>query len=107
MAVLAVLAVGLVVTLDVAHRVDDREAVVRGHVVDRGPGTASVPVEEIARSRQARGEVGTLAGVAAPVAAYAIAKAVVPFGEARRVLAELVTTRPDIPGFGDQLDLRQ
>ena len=53
------------------------------------------------------GEVGALALVAAPEAAHAVAEAVVPFGEARRMIAELVAAGPEVPRLGDQLDARQ
>ena len=107
MAVVVVLAVGLVVALGVAHGVAQREAVVAGDVVDRGPGPAAAVLEEVGRAREPRGEVRALAFVAAPEAAHAVAEAVVPFGEARRVLAELVAARAEIPRLGDQLDPRQ
>src|SRR6185312_8130782 len=106
-AVLVVLAVGLVVALGVAHRVAQGEAVVARHVVDRGPGPSPAMLEDVARAREPRGELRALALVAAPEATHAVAEAVVPFGEARGVFAELVAARPGIPWLGDQLDPRQ
>ncbi len=39
-------------------------------------------IEQVARSGEPRGELRTLTGIAAPEAAGAVAKAVVPLGEA-------------------------
>ena len=66
-----------------------------------------MPIEQIGRAGEARREVGPLSSIAAPVAAHAVAIAVVPFGEARRMVAELIAARSDIPRLGDQLDLLQ
>src|SRR5262249_9481348 len=106
-AVAIVLAVRLIVSLDVAHDVGEREAVMRGGVVDRGPGTPRAPVEQIARARDARRHVAALARIAAPEPADAVAEAVVPLGKAGRMMAELIAARPDVPRLGDQLDARQ
>ena len=60
-------------------------------------GTARVAVEKIARAGEPRGEFRTFAGIAAPEAAGAVAEAIVPFGEARRMVAELVAARARCP----------
>ncbi len=65
------------------------------------------PVEDVAGARQACGEVGALTGIAAPVAPHPVAEAVVPFGEAGRMVAELVAAGTDVPRLGDQLYLLQ
>ena len=66
-----------------------------------------MPVEKIARAGETSGKFRTLAGVAAPEAAGAVAEAIVPLGEARRVVAELIAARTYVPRFGDELDARQ
>ena len=57
-AVPVVLAVGLVVLLVVADQIVQGEAVMGGDEVDAGVGPAAVALIEIARSRQAVGELG-------------------------------------------------
>ena len=64
-------------------------------------------IEKIARTGETSGKFGTLAGVAAPEAARAVAKAVVPLGEAGRVVAKLIPAWSYVPWFGDELDARQ
>ena len=64
-------------------------------------------VEKIARAGEAGGKFRTLASIAAPEPTRAVAEAIVPFSKAGRMVAELVPARPDIPGFGDQLDAGQ
>lgn len=103
-AVAVVFAVGFVVPVGVADHVAQREAVVRGGIVDRGPRPPVAPPEQIAAAREPRGQLRALPGVAAPEAPDAVAEAVVPFGEAGRMVAELVAVGPDIPRLGDRLD---
>ncbi len=103
-AVAVVFAVGFVVPVGVADHVPQREAVVRGGVVDRGPRPPVAASEQIAAARQPRGQLRALAGIAAPEAPDAVAEAVVPFGEAGRMVAELVAVGADIPRLGDHLD---
>ena len=107
LAVFVVFAISLVVPLGEADDVGKGEAVVRGGVVDRGPGTAGMTVEKIARAGETSGKLRTLAGIAAPEPAGAVAKAIVPLGEAGRVVAELVAARTDVPRLGNELDARQ
>ena len=107
LAVLVVFAVCLVVALREADDIGEREAVVRGGIIDRGPGPARLPVEQIARAGKPRGEFGTFAGVAAPEAPRAVAKAIVPFGKARRMMAKLIAAGAEVPGLGNQFDARQ
>src|SRR5258708_18376396 len=59
-------------------------------------------VELVARTGQAFGEIGDLALIALPVAAHGIAKAIVPFGPARRKAAHLVAAGTTIPRLGNQ-----
>src|ERR1700731_4715049 len=106
-AVLVALAVGLVVPFDIAHRVGQGISVVRRGVVDGGPRAPRPPVEKIARSGKSRREVLTLAGVAPPEAPQPVAESIVPFGETRWVLTELIAARTDVPGLRNQLDARE
>ncbi|MNM73230.1 hypothetical protein D3C81_849500 [compost metagenome] len=106
-AVAVVLAVGLVVLAVVADQVGQREAVVRGDEVDAGPRAPVAPVEQVGRGRQPRGQFAALAGIAAPEAAHRVAELVVPFGKARRMVAELVPAGAQVPRFRDQLDAAQ
>src|SRR5690606_22389259 len=46
-------------------------------------------------------------GIALPEAARIVAETAVPFGEAGRMVADLVAAGTDVPRFRDQLDLRQ
>jgi hypothetical protein len=105
-AVAAVLAVGLVVLLVVGDEVAQREAVVRGDEVDRGERPAAVGLVEVARSGEARGELGD-ARIAAPEVAHRVAVLAVPLRPQHREVADLVAAGPDVPGLGDQLDLRE
>ena len=67
-------------------------------------GRRRVTVEQVGRAGEPRGELRALAGIAAPEAPRAVAKAIVPFGEARRMVAELIAAGPEVPRLGDQLD---
>ncbi|MET3823440.1 hypothetical protein ABID76_006166 [Burkholderia ambifaria] len=104
-AVAVVLAVGLVVLVRIRHQIGEREAVVRGDEIDRRPGSAPLMVEQVGRAREPRGELRALARIAAPEAPHRVAKAVVPFGEAGRMTAQLIAAGAEIPRFGDQLAL--
>ena len=107
LAVSVIFAISLVVPLGEADDVGKGEAVMRGGVIDRGPGPRRVAVEQIARAGETSGKFRTFAGIAAPEPAGAVAKAIVPLGEARRVVAELIAARTDIPRLGNELDARQ
>ena len=105
-AVAVALEVGLVVLLVVGDEVGQREAVVRGDEVDRGGRVAAVGLVEIARAREARGERGH-ARLAAPDVAHRVAVEAVPLRPEHREVADLIAARAEIPGLGDQLDLRE
>ena len=62
---------------------------------------------EVAAAGEAVAELGQLAGVAAPEAADGVAVLAVPLGPADREVADLVAALADVPGLGDQLDLRE
>ncbi len=93
--------------LGVADQVVDREPVVGGYEVDRRPGTAALLLEQVAGARDAGGQFGDLSGVAAPEPPYGISVTVVPFGPARREASQAIAAVPQIPGLGNQLDLRK
>ena len=96
-------AVRLVVPLDIAHGVREREAIMGGDEIDRCPWTPAVAGEDVGRTRKPCGNRRPMPAIAAPEATHAVTKSIVPFGEARRMVAELIASRTDIPGFGDQL----
>src|SRR3984957_14279151 len=100
-------AVGLIVAICVAHNVGERKAVMRGGIVDRSPGSARAAIEQIARAGKACGEFAAHPVVTAPMSPDPIAETVVPFGKARRVVAELIAARSDVPGLGDQFRARE
>ena len=106
-AVAVVLQVGLVVLAVVADQVLQREAVVAGDEVDAGVRLAPAGLVQVARAGEAAGELADHAAVALPVGAHGVAVAVVPLGPAERELAHLVAALAQVPGLGDQLDLRE
>src|SRR5690606_29631182 len=102
-AVVVVFPISLVVPLVETHRIFKREAIVGCQKVDRGPGRPAVAVEDLAGPGKTRRQIAAHAGIAAPEAAHAVAVAVVPFRKARRMVSELIASRPDVPGFRDEL----
>src|SRR5690606_23326582 len=106
MAVGIAVAIGLVVLFVVADDVVAGEAIMRSEVVDGCPGPPEPPVKEIGRAGHARGQLRPHAGLPPPETPHRIAKAIIPFGEARGMIAQLVTVRTDIPGFRNQLEPR-
>src|SRR4028119_1510264 len=81
-AVLVVLAVGLVVALVVADQVLQRETVVRADVVDRRVGLPARRLEHLSRSGHDPRQRRQLVWVAAPETAPDIAEPARPFGPA-------------------------
>ena len=100
------LAVRLVVLLVVGDEIPEREPVVRGDEVDRRERRAAVVLVEVARPGRARREVGD-AGAPAPEVPHRVAVEAVPLRPEHREVADLVAARADVPGLGDQLDLRE
>src|SRR5262249_58261114 len=98
-----VFAVGFVVLALVAHEVAQREAVVAGDEVDAGVRTASGGTVEVAAPGQPVGQVGHLAGVAAPEAPHPVPILAVPLRPAHRKVPHLVAAGTQVPGLGDQL----
>ena len=104
LAVVVVLAVGLVVLLVVGHQVAQREAVVGGDEVDAGDRTAAGVLVEVGGPGEAGGELAERR-LAAPEVADGVAVVAVPLGPLRREAADLVAAGADVPRLGDQLDL--
>ncbi len=102
-AVAVVLAVGLVVLLVVGNQVLQREAVVRGDEVDAGMRPPARPSVQVLRAGEALRQVAHHAIVALPVAAHAVAEAVVPLGPAVGEVADAVAAVAEVPGLRDQL----
>src|SRR6476469_10063084 len=92
-----------VVLVVVRNKVVEVETIMGGDEIHARPGPAPALVEEVARTRNARGKIGQFSFIPLPEGAYRIAKLVVPFGPSRRELTDLVSARADIPGLGDQL----
>src|SRR5579862_5795055 len=64
-------------------------------------------IEHVGRALQTRSERTAQPAIAAPEAADFGAIFVVPLGHPGRMVAELVATRTDVPGLGNQFDARQ
>ncbi len=106
LAVVAVLAVGLVVLVVVRHEVVQREAVVGGDEVDRRRRAAGVCLVQVGAAGEAVAELGEGGRFAPPEVADRVAVAPVPLRPLRREVADLVAALADVPRLGDQLDLR-
>ena len=103
-AVVVVLAVGLVVLLVVGDEVTQREAVVGRDEVHGRAGAAPVPLVEVGRAGQAGGELAEGAGLAAPEVAYRVPVHAVPLGPEAGEVAHLVAAPAHVPRLGDELD---
>ena len=103
-AVAIVLAVGLVVLALVRDEIAKREAIMGDDEID-ALGWRRGAREYVARTCHASGDLAAQPGVAAPEAARGVAETVVPFGECGAKLAEAITARADVPGFGDEARL--
>ena len=77
-----------------------------GDEVDRGERLAPVGLVEVAGAREARRELGD-ARLPAPEVAHDVAVDAVPLAPQDREVADLVAAGADVPGLGDELDLRQ
>ena len=104
--VAVVLLVRLVVLLVVGDEVGEREAVVGGDEVDRRERVAPVGLVQVAGAGKARREVAD-AGLPAPEVAHDVAVDAVPLRPLHGEVADLVAAGPDVPGLGDELDLRE
>ena len=104
LAVLAVLAVGVVVLVVVGDQVAQREAVVGGDEVDARDRAASRGLVEVGGAGQPAGELAERR-LTAPEVAHGVAELAVPLGPLRREAADLVAAGADVPRLGDQLHL--
>jgi hypothetical protein len=105
-AVAVFFAVFLVVLLVVAHEIFEAEAVVARNEVDAGIRPAPAVLVKVAAAGDAGGKLRRRGVLALPKPAHRVAVAPVPFGPAHREVPDLVTAGADVPGFGDQLHLR-
>jgi hypothetical protein len=105
LAVVVVLAVGVVVLVVVGHQIAQRELVVGGDEVDRRHRAPRGVLVEVGRPGEPGGELVEGGRFAAPEVARGVAVLAVPLRPLRREIAHLVAAGPDIPRFGDQLDL--
>ena len=103
-AVLVVLPVGFVVPLVVADRIRQGETVVTGDEIDAGPRFAPVLFEQVGGAQQAPSEIRQDPLVSPPEAPDRIPKVIVPLRPAHREISQLIAARPNVPGFGNQLD---
>ncbi len=107
LAVLVVLAVGVVVLDVVADEVGHREAVVRGHEVDARVRPPAALLVQVAAARQPRRQLRHAPIVSPPEAADGVAVLAVPLRPLGGEVADLVAALAEVPGLGDELDLRQ
>ena len=104
-AVAIVFAVGEILPMPVRHQIGQRHAVVRGDEIDARRRVATAVAKQIARAGKPRGQRAGSVRIAAPETTLIVAKAIVPFGPARRESADEMPLA--VPGLGDQLALRQ
>src|SRR3982074_1262000 len=107
MSVPIVFAVRLIVLLVIGNEVVKRESIMRGDEVYGGPRLSAAFVKQVRGCGKARRQVSQLALITLPERAHRIAKAVIPFGPARRKMAHLIASGAAVPWFRDQLDLTQ
>ena len=68
--ILVVFAIRLIVLVVVGDEIVEGEAVMRGNEIDAGPGFSAPPVEVIAGTGDALGEIGELTLFAFPISAH-------------------------------------
>lgn len=90
-----------------AHHIPQRKAVVGGDQVNRGVWRPVIMLVEIAGGGKAADELAVAYVAVQPVTTRGVAKLIVPFGKRRRKTTNLIAIRADIPGFSNQLDLRE
>src|SRR6478736_5774259 len=91
-AIAVVFAIRQIVLAVIAYEVGERKSIVIGKIGGAGHATTKL-TDDVAFAR--------------PVAPKGATKMVVPFRPARREFSDLVSSRPDVPRFGDQLDRGQ
>src|SRR5262249_44414611 len=99
-------AVGLVVLVAVRDEIAQREAVVRGHEIDRGVRAAAAATIQVAGAGEPVSHRAGLTLVALPVSAHGVPVHAVPFGPQHGKVADLVASLTQIPWLGDELDAR-
>src|ERR1041385_4014450 len=106
LAVLTVLAVGLVVFIVVTDEIVERKSIVRREKIDAGEGRTSTGLIKIGAAGESKTHFTDLAFIAAPETARRIAVFAVPFTPQHRKISELITALGHVPRFGDQFHLR-
>ena len=101
------LAIGLVVLGVVADEIAEAEAVVAGDEVDAGRGAASIVLVQVGAAGEPGCQLGDGSAVPFPVAADTVAVASIPLGPDDGEPPHVVAPFAHVPGFGDQLDLRE
>src|SRR6476620_498093 len=102
-----VLAVRQIVLAVIAHEVGERKSIVNGDMIDARARAAAIVIEKIGGAGHATTKLTDDVAFARPVAPKGATKMVVPFRPARREFSDLVSSWPDVPRFGDQLDRGQ
>ena len=105
LAVLVVLAVGLVVLLVVRGEVGQREPVVGGHEVDAGGRRPAVRGVDVATACHPQGELAQQSFLTPPEVAHLVAVLPVPLGPSGRESAHLIAR--EVPRFRDELHRRE
>ena len=100
-AVAIALAVFFIVLMFVADEIVQGETVMGSEKIDAAGVLAAMAGKDRRGTGKRIGQRPGRAGVPAPEPAHVIAGAIVPFEEAFRKIAELVTAGADIPRFGD------
>ena len=92
----------------VANQVMQRKAIVRGHEIDAGVRFTTAVLVQVAASTQSRCELRNgISAIPAPKLPDRIAILAVPLGPQHGEITYLISALTQIPGFGNQLDLRQ
>ena len=102
-----VLAVGLVMFRCVGNEIGEGKAIVRSDEIDRPRRGASTRLEDVGGARDACRKVTGERAVAAPESSYRVAIAVIPFAPPRWERAKAMSAGPDVPRFGNQLEIAQ
>ena len=101
------LAVRQIVLTVIADEVGERKSIVDGDVIDARARTAAIVIEKIGGTGHATTKLTDDVAFARPVAAKRATKMVVPLRPARWKFADLISSGPNVPRFGDQLDCGQ
>src|SRR5580704_3920135 len=79
----------------------------RGNKVDAGIGTPATVRVQIARTGNAISQVAQESSITLPIGTNCIPIAIVPFCPAHGEVSDLISSFAKVPGFGNQLDLRE